>query len=157
MVCQRAGREPTLHAEELVASFSRVSLKTEADVQRVVANAAHAERAVLFVNVDWSLLEPMRTRYAHFMLGYQQAHPNDGLLFHYVDCTPVSGGYAPLRALPGWTELEEARRASLIHGWGEVVWMAHGRVLHVEPILECGSPAQLVAKTERLLAARMRN
>lgn len=141
----------SLEVDELVASFDNVNLETEADVQHVVSNAAASPRAIMFVHLDWASMEPQRTRFAEFMLEYQRTYPDGQILFHYVDCTPVTNGYAPLRSLPGWQKLHEAAGTSLIHGWGELVWMEKGRVLHVERILDCGSAAELVEKTDRLL------
>jgi hypothetical protein len=40
---------------------------------------------------------------------------------------------------------------SLIHGWGELVWMEKGRVLHVERILNYESTSELIQKTETLI------
>lgn len=149
--CDRHEESPEMPVDELVASLSSASLETEDDVQRVVSNAAASPRAVMFVHLDWAIMEPQRTRFVEFVLDYQRLHPDDPLLFHYVDCTPVTSGYRPLRSLPGWQELHEAAGTSLIHGWGELVWMEHGRVLHVERILNFDSTSQLVEKTETLM------
>lgn len=140
-----------LRVDEIVTSLEDASLETEADVERAVANASASERAVIFVHVDWAPMLQQQRRFAEFMLAYQQKHPTDPLMFHYVDCTPVTDGYAPLRSLPGWRELQEAAGVSLIHGHGEMVWLKRGRVLRVEPILNFNSAAALVRKTETLM------
>jgi hypothetical protein len=144
-------RDPELTVDMLAGSLQDVNLETEADVQAAVSNAAGAPRAIIFVHVDWAIMEPQRTVFAEFMLEYQRKNPDHSILFHYVDCTPVTSGYRPLTLLPGWLELQEAAGTSLIHGWGEIVWMAHGQVLHVERILNFDSAAELIAKTESLM------
>jgi hypothetical protein len=121
------------------------------DVQRIISTAAAADRAILFIHVDWALMEPQRTRFVEFINDYLRLHPQDDLGFYYVDCTSVTDGYAPFRSLTGWRELEVAAGTSLIHGWGELVWMEQGRVLHVERILNFESTSELIQKTEALI------
>jgi hypothetical protein len=147
-------RERRSAIAELAASLVGARLETEADVQAVVANAARSRRAIMFVHVDWAIMEPQRTRFAQFVVEYQRMYPNDGVLFHYVDCTSVTDGYAPLKALPGWQELENTEGTSLIHGWGELVWLEQGRVLHVERTLNFDTTSDLLQKTRRLILAQ---
>ncbi len=149
--CERDSRNADLAVKEMVASFESAKLETEADVERVVTNAATSERAIMFVNVDWAIMEPQRTRFAQFAINYHRNNPDDSVLFHYVDCTPVTNGYAPLRSLAGWRELQEAAGTALIHGWGELVWMHNGRVLHVERILNFKTTEDLIEKTNSLM------
>lgn len=149
--CERASQNVDLPVNEMVASFESAKLESKEDVQRVVTNAALSERAIMFVNVDWAIMEPQRTRFAQFAINYHQANPDDSVLFHYVDCTPVTNGYAPLRSLTGWRELQKAAGTALIHGWGEIVWMHKGRVLHVERILNFETTKDLMEKTKSLL------
>jgi hypothetical protein len=141
--------EPVTQVQELARTLSAVQLRTEADVQGVVSHAAACERAILFVNVDWAIMEPQQTRFAQFAFDWHETHPNDDVQFHYVDCT-VTHNYGPLRSLAGWAELEK-QAGGLIHGWGELVWMEKGRVLHVERILNFQSSVQLIDKTNALL------
>jgi hypothetical protein len=138
----------------LVSSLEHANLETEADVQAVVSNATRSSRSVMFVHVDWAIMEPQRTRFAAFCLEYQRTHSGDPVLFHYVDCTSVTDGYGPLRALPGWKGLESAAGTSFIHGWGELIWMDRGRVLHVERILNFETSTELVEKTRSLMSAQ---
>jgi hypothetical protein len=105
----------------------------------------------MFIHVDWAIMEPQRTRYRQFVSDYLQLYPGDDLAFYYVDCTSITDGYAPLRRLTGWAELEDAAGTSLIHGWGELVWLEQGRVLHVERIMNFKSMSKLLQKTEALL------
>jgi hypothetical protein len=145
--------EPTLEltADEIVASFVNARLESETDVQRVIDNAVASEQAILFVNLDWAIMQPQRKQFAEFMIEYQRRHPANSLMFHYVDCTQITSGYSPLRSLPGWQELE-TNGQSLIHGWGELVWMERGHVLHVEPILNFETVSDLVRKTEQIMS-----
>jgi hypothetical protein len=152
--CNHSEPKREVPLEELVVSLAHASLETEADVQAVVSDAARSPRAIMFVHVDWAIMEPQRTRFAAFMLEYYRTYPADPMLFHYVDCTSVTNDYAPLEALAGWQELENAAGTSLIHGWGELVWMEHGRVLHVERILNFDTASELVEKTQSLMPAR---
>src|SRR5690349_2721102 len=87
---------PEVSVAELAAKLEKTSLESEAEVAGVVANAAAAPRAIMFVHVDWAPMEPFRTRFAKFMLAYQAKHPNEPVMFHYVDCTPITSSYAPL-------------------------------------------------------------
>jgi hypothetical protein len=130
--------------------------ESESDVQRIVSTAAAADRAVMFIHLDWAPMEPQRSRYVQFANDWLQLHPRDNLGFYYLDCTPVDSGYAPLRRLTGWVELEVAAGTSLIHGWGELVWMERGRVLHVERIQNFESISELLNKTEALMPTKHR-
>jgi hypothetical protein len=152
--CNRTQTEVALTADELAQTFAAVNAVTEADVQSVVSNAAASERAIMFIHVDWALMEPQRTKFADFAIGYQRVHPNDNVAFHYVDCTPIDSGYRPLRSLAGWSVLEDAVGTSLVHGWGEFVWLERGRVLHVQRISESDSTAQLIKKTESMMSSK---
>jgi hypothetical protein len=149
--CNRSPTSAPIRIDELAAEFASVKNETEAQVQGVVSHATACERAVMFIHVDWAFMEPQRTRFIEFVHEYQKVHPHEAVLFHYVDCTPIDSGYGPLKNIPGWSELQEEAGTSLIHGWGEVAWLANGRVLHVESILNFESVAELVAKTESLM------
>lgn len=142
-------RDAEVRIGELATALASVDCRTEEDVRLIVANAANSQRAVLFVHVDWAFMEPQRSHFAEFAAQYTRVHPEFGVLFHYADCTPA---YAPLAELDGWKEL--AAGGPLIHGWGEVVWMAGGRVLHVEKIMNFESPLSLIQKTNDLFQTR---
>jgi len=142
---------PTAQAADWVETFRSAKLETEEDVQLVVSHAAASKRAIMFINIDWAILGNERKRFAEFMVAYHHKHQDDPVLFHYVDCTPVTSGYYPLRSLSGWKELESTKGTSLVHGWGEVVWMEHGHVLHVERILNFDTTQRLIEITESLL------
>ncbi len=142
-----------VNPENLMTSLDRVSVETETAVQAAVSNAVHATRAIVFVHVDWAPMKLQRARFVDFMIEYDRTHPALPVMFHYVDCTPVTDGYGPLKSLPGWQKLQDAAGSSLIHGEGELVWMEGGRVLHVERILNFGSVPELVHKTEVLMSS----
>lgn len=153
--CTRVDPPKEVSVDELLASFVGTRLETEVGVQHVVNNAAASERAILFVHVSWAVMRPQQQQFAQFMIEYQHKHPDDPLMFYYVDCTPITSDYAPLRSLPGWQELEPTGQ-SLIQGWGELVWMEHGRVLYVERILNFKTASDLVRKTEQIMSLKTR-
>jgi hypothetical protein len=127
-------------------------IKSAEDVQRIVSSAAAADRAIMFIHVDWALMDAQRMRFDQLVSEYLRLHPRENVEFYYVDCTSVTEGYAPLRQLRGWKELEHATATSLIHGWGEIVYLERGRVLRVEPLLNSASTAESVRRTEWLLS-----
>ena len=92
-----------------------------------------------------------RSRFAAFKRDYEIKHPTSDLEFHYIDCTPVTSGYEPLRKLDGWQTLEDKNNgSSLVHGYGELVWCKNGRVMHVERPLDFDSTFAMIDKTESL-------
>ncbi len=146
---------PERRVDELAESVAAVECQTEEDVRRVVAHAGTSHRAVLFIHVDWAVMAPQRRLIAEFAAHYHQVLPGSDLLFHYVDCSPVTHDYAPLRELDGWKELEDAAGGgSLIGGAGELVWMHRGRVLHVESIIGFKSSSSFVQKTKDIFSQR---
>jgi len=151
MGCLRVDADGKVNIDDLVASFNGARNETEVGVQNAVDNAAASERAIMFVHVDWASMQPQQQQFAQFIIEYHRKHSATPVMFHYVDCTPITDGYSPLRALPGWQELE-ADGQSLIHGWGELVWIERGRVLHVERIINFKSASELVNKTEQLMS-----
>lgn len=148
--CQETGPSAESLAERLVAQFATISSETVTDVEHVVAHAANSERSIMFIHVDWSFMTLGQRMYSRFITEYFQNHPDDNLLFHYVDCTPVTNGYQPLWNLPGWKELMDSGNAG-IHGWGELVWMDHGRVIHIQRIDDFDTANDLVEWTEKIL------
>src|SRR4051812_34240044 len=87
MGCDRNKSNPAMSVDELAAILPSTSRKTEDYVQHVVSNAAASPRAIIFVHVDWSFMTIQRKRLAEFMLEDQRRHPEDPLMFHYVDCS----------------------------------------------------------------------
>ncbi|WP_339730869.1 hypothetical protein [uncultured Gimesia sp.] len=143
--------EPEGQAVELMQEFTFSQLKTAEDVQRAVAEATSHSETIFLVHVDWAFMVFQRKRFAEFERDYKTRYPKSDLAFRYIDCTPVTQGYKPLRSLPGWKKLEELKNgASLVHGYGELVWCKNGRVLHVENSLKFDSTDELIAKTKSL-------
>lgn len=137
----------------LKEQFASVRCETEADVDGIVAHAAACKRAIMFIHLDWAPMHGYHDRYINFILQYNEVHPGKPIHFHYVDCTPITNGYRPLKLLAGWKELQQEKGSSLIHGYGELVWLENGRVLHVKPLAEVPSdqPAELLAITEEVM------
>jgi hypothetical protein len=126
---------PADDAKIIAIDLLEVHMANSSDVELAIQNARNADQSVMFVCVRWSMDSLMATfPFAQFMLDYYSSHPNSKLLFHYIDCTSISDGYAPLKEIPGWRKLEEETTGSLLHGYGEVVWLKDGRVLRVEPV-----------------------
>ena len=151
--CNQPKPTSTLEVDALVAQFREVSNDTVEEVEQVVANAAQADRAVMFIDLDWALTALYYRTYAQFMIKYHARHPTDPLHFHFVDCTPITIDYKPLRELPGWQELIDESGTALIHGCGEIVWLDQGRVIHVQQITDFNSAQELVKLTEQLMPA----
>jgi hypothetical protein len=156
IACGRTQPEPAKVFNEFSANNAPPRLNSPSDVQRVVTSAATAERAILFIHVDWAPMTQQRTRFDDYVSDYQHSHPQDDLAFYYVDCTSITESYAPLKRLAGWKELEGEAGTSLIHGYGELVWMEQGRVVHVERILNFESTSELLQKTEALIPDKRR-
>ena len=93
-------------------------------------------------------MKSQRRQFAEFAAAYHDTYPRSDVLFHYVDCTPVTQGYAPLKELDGWNDLRGGSGPT--YGYGEVVWMANGRVVRVEPITNSESTSSLIQKTNRV-------
>lgn len=103
-------------------TFRFADSRTESDVDDAMATVVASHRAIIFLHVDWAVIEPQRSRFIEFMREYQRTHVVDSIQFHYVDITP-SHSYAPIRSIAGWKQLEDAAGQSLIHGWGELAWL----------------------------------
>ncbi|MCC9641917.1 hypothetical protein LOC71_06495 [Rhodopirellula sp. JC740] len=123
------------------------------NVQQVIDNARASNRAVMFIDVDWAMTEIYHQQFAEFAVEYFKKHPTDSLRFHFADCTAVSKNYASLRAIPGWTTLMDDAGTAMIHGHGEIAWLADGHVLRVQKIADFATPSELIESTEDLLPA----
>lgn len=142
-------REPLQIAEHLL-DFPYSKLETAEEVQRAVDEAVSNRNVIFLVHVGWAFMEQQRSRFAAFKRDFDLKHPGSDLEFRYIDCTPITSGYVPLRNLDGWSELEEDNRTSLLHGYGELVWCKEGRVLHVQRALDFADCDTMIAKTEAL-------
>ncbi|KLU02350.1 hypothetical protein RISK_005416 [Rhodopirellula islandica] len=134
----------------IVHGFASVP-NSEVDVRRLVDNALVSRRSVMFIDVDWAITEIYHRRYAEFLVAYHTQHPNDSLMFHFVDCSSVSQDYGPLREIPGWQQLMVDAGTAMIHGNGEIAWIENGRVLHVQSIRAFNTASELVEFTETLM------
>ena len=134
-----------------ILDFAFSQLETVEDVQQAVDAATSHSNAILFIHVDWAPMTLQRKRFAKFEHEYKKTHSESDLGFCYVDCTSITEGYKPLRALAGWKQLEQQKNgASLVNGHGELVWFMNGHVLNVEQISDFKSTAALIVKTETL-------
>ena len=124
--------------EQLIRSFENVSaLANQESVQQIVDHATRCERAVVFINVNWSLTSQIcQRKFAEFAIEYSTHQSVDPAMFHFVEAAPVStNGYRPLRSVPGWQQLiTNNAGTAMIHGEGEVAWIENGRVLDVRSI-----------------------
>ncbi len=143
-----------LHDKPMENVYSGIDfnpLKSEQGVQKAVDIAAACQECVVFVHVSWAPMLSQGKRFEKFQLDFKNQYPDSSMQFHYIDFTPVTEGYVPLRSLPGWKELEANNNgSSLIHGYGEFVWLRKGRVLYVERRPDFISVADLMAKTKTL-------
>ena len=151
--CSDPKSTPRSGATEL--KFSVPSLKTPTAVRHALANAVNSDRAIVFVHVDWSFMEPQRSLFLSLMEKYHQQFPNEPVGFHYVDCTSIPGNYTPLTSLPGWPG--SGREYYVQHGtagWGDAIWIDHGVVQHVESLHETKDVDELMKKTRRYFTAK---
>ena len=156
--CNRMEPEPEGRAAGEIEQCAFSRLETAEEVQLAVHEATSWPDAVILVHVSWAPMVHQRKRFTEFVRAYKTKYPKSDLAFRYIDCTPISGGYEPLRSLPGWKELEELNNgSSLVHGYGELAWLKNGRVLHVERPLNFETPDALIAKTESLGMASQSN
>jgi hypothetical protein len=127
-------------------------LESPGDVERALANAINSDRAVVFLHLDWAIMKPQRALYLRCIDEYSQRFPEDDVRFHYIDCTPITHDYTPLTSLPGWPGSGDNIYTNGTGGWGDVVWIEHGVVRHVEAMYESKSAADFIARTRRFLA-----
>lgn len=147
--CNRTPSQSQMTQE--LSDFPYSQLKTAADVERAVEEATSNANVILLVHVSWAPMVQQRSRFAEFKRDFGLQHPDNDLEFRYIDCTPITSGYEPLRSLEGWIELEQKNNGtSLVHGYGELAWCKNGRVLHVERPLDFDSTDALIAKTVEL-------
>jgi hypothetical protein len=105
--------------------------------------------------MDWAIMQPQRELFISFMLRYHQHFPDRSVGYHYVDCTPITSDYTPLKSLPGWPGSgREIYARQGTGGWGDVIWIDHGVVQHVETIQESNDVDELIAKTNKYFAPK---
>lgn len=131
-------------------TFAVPELDDPADVEHAIGNSLTSDSAVVFVHVDWAIMEPQRERFTRFVLRHYQRFPRGAVGFHYVDCTPITGDASPLplKSLPGWPGSGRKLYAQQgTAGSGDLIWIKQGVVCHVEPNLDAGNADELVDKT----------
>ncbi len=116
-------------------------------MQKAINLATACQETVIYVHFMWAPMRFQGEKFVEFERELKQKYPESVMQFHYIDFTPVSEGYEPLRSLTGWEGLE---KNNVILGYGEFVWLRKGQVLHVEPRPEPISAADLVAKSKAL-------
>lgn len=155
MVVGCTDSEVGIESSAIEFDFPVPHLETPAQVENALRNAINSDRAIVFVHMDWAIMQPQRDFFTRFMLRYHQRLPDRSVGFHYVDCTPITSDYTPLKSLPGWPGSGRdiyARQGT--GGWGDVIWIDHGIVQHVETIVESDDVDELIAKTNTFFATK---
>lgn len=136
-------------------NFPVPTLESPEQVEDALRNAINSEFAIVFVHMDWAIMQPQRELFISFMLRYHQHFPDRSVGYHYVDCTPITSDYTPLKSLPGWPGSgREIYARQGTGGWGDVIWIDHGVVQHVETIQESNDVDELIAKTNKYFAPK---
>lgn len=149
--CGNRKSDPATKTGQPLIPLEFTQLETESDVQAAVDEATSHQHTIIFVHVDWAPMFFQRQRFAEFKQAFQAKYPGNDLAFRYIDCTPVTDGYKPLRSLAGWKELKESKgNNSLVHGYGELAWVRNRHVMHVERPLDFSDANALIEKTESL-------
>ena len=124
------------------------NLETPDDVRRAISRAIDAKRAIVFVHVDWSIMEPWHNRFCSFATSYHDRYPDDPVQFHQIDVTPTTNDRSPLTSMPGWPGTgREIYVKSGTGGCGDIIWINEGIVQHVEMVSETSNAEGLITKT----------
>jgi hypothetical protein len=123
---------------------------SERDVAVAVGNAAQSSKAVVFVYVRWALMRPQTDRFAELVVDWHANHKHVPVGFHFIDFTDVSNDYRRLTNLSGWPTRGGRPDIGQIGGWGELVWIANGRVVHVQSALGFSDGDELATLTHEL-------
>jgi hypothetical protein len=153
LICGCAPQSDPSPAEALRLSFDAARGMSEQDVGNAVNNAARSQNAIVFVYVAWAPMRPQTTRFAEFAIQWQGANPSRAIGFHFIDFTNVCDDYRPLTSLPGWPTRDDRPHIGRIGGWGELVWIAGGRVVHIQTALDFRSATELVTLTNDVFGA----
>ena len=118
-----------------------------------VSKAFSSPNAIVFLNVQWSKeCEIGRLQFAQFILDHRRYSPNDSLECKFVDVTEIAIDRSSLTAIPGWLKLtKQSGQRWLLMCKGEIAWVKHGRVIHVQPIGEFRTTQELMRKTDELM------
>lgn len=137
-------------SESVRLSFESSIGMSERDVAAVVENAAQSHRAVVFVYLPWAPMRPQTDRFAELVVDWHANHKHVPVGFHFIDFSDVGNGYRPLTNLPGWPARDGRPDVGRIGGWGELVWIDHGRVVHIQSAMDFSDGDELVALTRNL-------
>ncbi|MDB5335082.1 MAG: hypothetical protein JWN70_701 [Planctomycetaceae bacterium] len=130
------------------------AFQVRTDIDAAIGEAVAANFSILFVHVSWAPMKLQRDLFLRFAADCQNKSPGV-ICFRYIDFTDVSDDYPQLFSLPGWAELRQQSGNAMIHGYGELVWMDHGNVVHVERTLNYKNESELTAKTNSLFTIDM--
>jgi|GEM_PF-3309814 len=144
-------RNDRTSVEVLRQFFEATHRMSESEVEMAVQNAAQSPNAVVFVYVPWAPMRPQIDRFAEFTLAWQSDHENSSIGFHFINFGEVCDDYRPLSSLPGWPIRDEGRYVGQLGGWGELVWIANGRVVHIQTALDFSDASELVAFTRAVI------
>jgi hypothetical protein len=70
--------------------------------------------------------------------------------FHFIDFSDVCNDYRPLTQLAGWPTRGGRPDIGRIGGWGELVWIADGKVIYIQTALDFSDGEELAAMTREL-------
>jgi len=150
MTCGCTPQNEIASAEALRQSFDGTRGMSENAVAIAVENAANSQRAVVFVYVAWAFMRPQTDRFAEFAIAWQSNNENPPVGFHFIDFTEVGNDYRPLTSLPGWPTRNERPDVGTIGGYGEVVWIEGGRVVHIQTTLDFASGSEMATLTRTI-------
>lgn len=129
-------------------SFEEAKGMSELDITNAVNNAARSKLAIIFVYVRWAPMRPQTDRFAELAIDLESTNSTPFIGLHFIDFS--SHDYKSLTTLPGWPTHEGIPEVWRIGGNGELVWIADGRVLHIQTALDFQTSTELVRLTEKL-------
>ena len=139
--------------QEIAASLQDIPEMSESDVDSILQHAMQSERAILFLDVDWSATAKyLLPRYVEYTLRYHDENATDPILFHYVNLTGLKGHSSQIKKkIPGLETIQRQRGTAVFHGNGEVVWLKNGRAVDIKPLMNLSSPEEFVNFTKQIL------
>lgn len=150
MVCGCTPQADSMTAESLRLSFESSKGMSERDVALAVENAAQSRMAVVYVYVPWAPMRPQTDRFSELAVAWQSSQKQMPIGFHFIDFSDVCNDYRPLTKLPGWPTRGGRPDIGRIGGWGELVWIADGKVIHIQTALDFSDGDELAALTREL-------
>ena len=123
-----------------------VPIATRSEIERVVAEAAREDRAIIFVHVGWAPMEPQKRLFLNFSNHWNRTNAKLPIAFYYLDFSIASRDYSPITNLPGWSETHERLGRNPFHGNGEWAWILEGELVDIGPVWQA-SLADLDSRT----------